>query len=313
MDRRISTVDWRSQLFSLVALLGTVGMAFYLYSESANPKLTEEAIAELITTKTNEAIAANKQAVIAEVDAKISDKVESIDQRVSSFADNRTEIENDLKTLLSEFKQDSEKAIGDFQYDASLAGQDQRADFDKLLTSFQSQFGKAATELTLRPATGEQTDDTPSEDGSGSAPPALAVARLTLKTPSAAAAQAGDILVHNSGDDSIEIRELHFTPKQSYQVGELPEDESLLYDKSQVVFSADDNRASDRGKHNRYVKVLSDPVAVPAGETMSLRVLIDNAKHRDWGFEGNLIIVDEFGRQLNVGDARVRFVDGSDV
>ena len=50
MDRRILTVDWVSRLFSIVGLLGALGIALYLYNESqqATPDATAKAIQEQV-------------------------------------------------------------------------------------------------------------------------------------------------------------------------------------------------------------------------------------------------------------------------
>ena len=59
--------------------------------------------------------------------------------------------------------------------------------------------------------------------------------------------------------------------------------------------------------HGRYDRTMTNPIRVPAGGTLTFRVLIEDPTHSDWGLTGKLVL-DYNGREpLIVDSARVIF------
>ena len=74
-----------------------------------------------------------------------------------------------------------------------------------------------------------------------------------------------------------------------------------------IAFAPSDNTSTKPGHHGIYIRTLSQPVRIPAGETVNLRLVIDNAKHRGWGLQGEVDVEYDDGQVLKVNAARVRF------
>ena len=75
-----------------------------------------------------------------------------------------------------------------------------------------------------------------------------------------------------------------------------------------IPFASVDNTSKRDGFHGIYDRHLVTPIRVPAGESLTLRMTIEDADHEGWGFTGKLML-DYNAPESLVGEAaRVAFV-----
>ncbi len=309
MDRRILTVDWVSRLFSIVGLLGALGIALYLYNESqkATPDVAANAIQEQVTA----ALEAQQEQIVAQVSSAVASKydaqfAELESKRREADLQARSELDKDIGFALNAFATDAQDRLDKWELETKDSLDDRERAFNEHIASLSAN-AKIADNNSGRDSDNdaEITRD-PDETESGSE---LRVARLALRPSSARAAADGEILVHNTGKSTAAISSIEFTPEESYDAKEPNADRSAKYDRERVVFSPFDNRATKEDQHSAYIHDLKKPVLIPAGEIISLRVEIDNAIHLNYGFIGELKIIYEDDKTLTVPNARVRFID----
>ena len=308
MDRRILTVDWVSRLFSIVGLLGALGITLYLYNESqqATPEGTAKAIQEQVAatleTQQEQIVGQVSSAVASKYDARFA-KLES--ERREADLRAKSQLDKDISFTLNAFATDAQDRLNKWELETNKSLADRESAFNKYIASLSANEKLADDDAD---SDAEITED-PNEPESGSE---LLVARLALRPSSARAAANGEIRVHNTGKSAAEISRIEFTPEDSFDAREPIADQSTKHDRERIVFSPFDNRATKKDQHSAYIQDLKNPVVIPAGEIILLRVEIDNAAHLNYGFIGELKIIYDDDKTLSVPEARVRFIDELD-
>ena len=320
MDRRILTVDWLSRLFSIVGLVGTLGVGLYVYNESQQEG--PDASSELIEQKVAEKFAAEKKLLADQLalqfesqDKRISQQVAAsvkneYDTRFDAHADERRDLDSATRSIMQRFDADAHKLLDSWEAEANNSLAQREDKFDRLINTFDDRVANAVSRSDQSPNVDDEFRSSPE---SGTDPDVdLRVARLSLRPASATALANGEILVQNLGTADATITMLEFIPKEIYESSPPTGDETLLHAKTRIVFTPKDNHATKRDEHREYIQVLAKPVTVPAGKTMSFRIEIDNPVHLDYGFKGVMKFSYNDGKELEVPNARVRFIDDSE-
>jgi hypothetical protein len=118
------------------------------------------------------------------------------------------------------------------------------------------------------------------------------------------------IRVENEGTKDALIKRIRFKPEADFQLDSTEQQNSVFKATEDVVtiaFNSSDNTSSKPGMHGVYDRTISAPIRVPAGESVTVRILIEDPSHLGWGFTGKMVIDYEGQSPLTVETARVPF------
>lgn len=318
MDRRIVTVDWVSRLFSVVGVLGTLGIGMYLYNDARDPALVT-VVDERLKTPLQEMeaikadLAAQKQSIADQIrtavddeitirDADLTNQLTDLNQRVT---DGLRGVEDDARDMLAAW----DKKIADWNDEAVNRQLAREQTLDRVLAEIRS-----TAELDAGPLLNSPDRDVAANQSEETEYRAVLALRNPVPSISGEKdADTDEITIENTGDRSATITTLTFRPTNTYKLSSVDATVNAR-DSTVIVFASEDNRATVDGQHKDYSKVLSRPVIIPAGDSIAIQLEIDNRKHLGWGFEGTLTLSHDDGT-LEVKTARARFVDrsGSDI
>ncbi len=154
----------------------------------------------------------------------------------------------------------------------------------------------------------DKTDDTstglerPLEPAfaTGRGAPLLATVRTMLKPTTDL--DYANATVRNDGDGAAKILELIFFPDEVDEISQEAVQRSswgVTDDKQLVIrFNDQDNRTSVAGRHGRYVRELQAPYVLEPGNSLDLKLLLENSEHVGYALVGKLTMrlagADEF-------------------
>ena len=119
--------------------------------------------------------------------------------------------------------------------------------------------------------------------------------------------------VRNDGFADAEVTSVSFMPLRGAQF-RLTEPLRRDPTRNQVViqFNADDNQAQQEGRHRNYERTYLLPdIVVPGKDTVEITVEIQNSKHKDWAWNGELTIEYHDGRKIVIPSITAVFVDNA--
>ena len=116
------------------------------------------------------------------------------------------------------------------------------------------------------------------------------------------------IRIENNSSEDAEIYRLQFQPVSDFRV-DSPESlsEAGTDQVTTISYSAADNTSTKPGHHGIYDRTLTDRIRVPAGQAVTVRLIIEDKTFVGWGFAGNLLVQYNAQDPLVVKSARVRF------
>ncbi len=122
------------------------------------------------------------------------------------------------------------------------------------------------------------------------------------------------IEVANEGDQEAEIDRIRFRPESEFQNSdklELDPDVASTSSITTIIYDSSDNTSKKPGYHGIYDRQLQNAIRIPAGERVTLRVMIQDPDHVGWGFTGKLVLSSRAEDTLTVESARIVFADPS--
>lgn len=298
MDSNVKRVqvDWMSRMLAIVSLAVALGAVAFLYAQSQIAGTTRDLESQF---------QAKLDAMMKQYEATQSQLESNYRAVLQQHESRMTDWNGKLVTALDDFTLDARNLMDDMRRDEEQARE------QRLLVMrqhFPEVFGKAETAVAQDDQTSDQAAPAASQLAGSFDSATLTLAQSSLRP--------GDtnttlIRIDNHSAEEAIVSRIRFKPESDFTIGE-PEDFSLLADAEQVTtvaYNALDNTSTKSGEHGIYDRTLSTPIRVPAGESLTLRIVIDNARYKKYGFTGQLVVDYNNSDPLVVKDARVHFRD----
>ena len=93
--------------------------------------------------------------------------------------------------------------------------------------------------------------------------------------------------IENEGTSDALITRVRFKPESDFQVDAAAQETSVLKTTEEVLtiaFNSSDNTSNKPGMHGIYDRTIGTPIRIPAGESLTVRVLIEDPKSHRLGF-----------------------------
>ena len=310
--RPISSVDWTSRIISVVSgLVALIAMGLATNQKPVVPQ-TSELITEFEQALKQESDLYTKQKVLLENEFRSS--LQANDNRMQGWNDQ-------IVSALNQFEQDAQNLVDQIAATERQAKEQRVTAFRQEIATIRqltARKNQAAVEANLEsPAQDTANQDTANQDtanqDTGSetheTPPAT-IAQLTVAESVMRPAN-GDftlIRIENNSSEDAEIYRLQFQPVSDFRV-DSPESltEAGTDQVTTISYSAADNTSTKPGHHGVYDQTLTDRIQVPAGQAVTVRLIIEDKTFVGWGFAGNLLVQYNAQDPLVVKSARVRF------
>jgi hypothetical protein len=115
------------------------------------------------------------------------------------------------------------------------------------------------------------------------------------------------IVIENDGSQDALIERIRFRPESEFDATEGQDAQASSVSTTTIVYEPSDNTSERRGYHGIYDRQLQQKIRIPAGESLTLRVVIHDPRYEGWGFSGRLRLEYNGAEPLSVDSARVTF------
>ena len=325
--RPISSVDWTSRIISVVSgLVAVIAIGLAMTQQPVVPQ-TSELITEFEQALKKESDLYAKQKVVLENEFRSS--LQANDNRMKGWNDQ-------IVSALNQFEQDAQNLVDQIAATERQAKEQRVTAFRqeiatiRQLTARENQSAVEATPESPNQDPANQdtanqdpaNQDTANQDPANQDPANQDTASETNETQPPTIAQLtvaesvmrpanGDftlIRIENNSSEDAEIYRLQFQPVSDFRV-DSPESlsEAGTDQVTTISYSAADNTSTKPGHHGIYDRTLTDRIRVPAGQAVTVRLIIEDKTFVGWGFAGNLLVQYNAQDPLVVKSARVRF------
>ncbi|MDG2380794.1 MAG: hypothetical protein P8N76_03900 [Pirellulaceae bacterium] len=300
--RPISSVDWTSRIISVVSgLVAVIAIGLAMTQQPVVPQ-TSELITEFEQALKKESDLYAKQKVVLENEFRSS--LQANDNRMKGWNDQ-------IVSALNQFEQDAQNLVD------QIAATERQAK-EQRVTAFRQEIA-TIRQLTAREnqSAVEATPESPNQDPANqdtasetneTQPPTIAQLTVAESVMRPANGDFTLIRIENNSSEDAEIYRLQFQPVSDFRV-DSPESlsEAGTDQVTTISYSAADNTSTKPGHHGIYDRTLTDRIRVPAGQAVTVRLIIEDKTFVGWGFAGNLLVQYNAQDPLVVKSARVRF------
>ena len=310
--RPISSVDWTSRIISVVSgLVAVIAIGLAMTQQPVVPQ-TSELITEFEQALKKESDLYAKQKVVLENEFRSS--LQANDNRMKGWNDQ-------IVSALNQFEQDAQNLVDQIAATERQAKEQRVTAFRqeiatiRQLTARENQSAVEATPESPNQDTANQdpaNQDTANQDTASETnetqPPTIAQLTVAESVMRPANGDFTLIRIENNSSEDAEIYRLQFQPVSDFRV-DSPESlsEAGTDQVTTISYSAADNTSTKPGHHGIYDRTLTDRIRVPAGQAVTVRLIIEDKTFVGWGFAGNLLVQYNAQDPLVVKSARVRF------
>jgi hypothetical protein len=313
---RRSGVDSTGRVLSIMSLCVAIASVAYVYYQHRTGAPNEPLVSAL--EKELAEHASGFTTARQEMKQQFETALNKQDERMENW-------NSQLTGAIEAFRQDGEALLKRVADDEQLASQQRQQAFRDELAELAQPTGTGddagANELSgprNQSSSGETDPETsPSDvaaadtDASSDRDALLGVARLiAVKT----ALRTGDhdprlIVIENEGHQDALIERIRFRPESDFEAAETrgAQVDVGASPTTTIVYGPSDNTSQRAGYHGIYDRQLQEKIRVRAGESLTLRVNIDDARYEGWGFAGRLVLDYNGSEPLSVESARVAF------
>lgn len=321
-------VDLSSRIISVISLLVAIGAIGYVYTQHEMSGTRDELLAKFDDQLQ---LQAEKYATAREnMDAKYTQALERQDARMESW-------NAQLNDAIAAVQQDANQVLTKIESEEAAAAQQRQLAFRAALDDLPQRLAAAtdngsnggdsldrdamdsAAEISppsnADVAESDAADEAP-EIGAGSVLDQLADnAHLRIVTTVLKPGTGNTTLIEieNDGEEEALIDRIRFRPEAQFEFSDTTEVSPEVVDGTITTITYDDadNTSTKPGYHGIYDRMLGEPIRLPAGERLTLRVTILDSEHQGWGFAGKLVLNYNTKEVLSIDAARVAFVPSS--
>ena len=333
MDQyRGTPFDLTGRILSIFAILASAGSAGYVYMQNSSPqaKHADEQLSTLVD---------EKFAPLAEAMKKQWDEDSAAE--LAKLSGVREKWNNQFSEGLDGFQDDAKNVLTLWKQNETLDRQDRQLAFRQFMDGIGRQTLAAKPEisspddvtagsdrrnpedifldLTKRPGTSGAAEIDSANDLSGeivnSDGPNQNDYRLELAQLDVAPTDGSSsiISIRNPGTSQVEISRIRFRPRRHFDV---PRNTSSLkplgerYVSLRVIpFLKFHNTSADKSEHSYYVMDLDKGLRVAPGETVHVRMNLENSSHTGYGYRGDVTFLFGDDDSLLVPNAQLNFVE----
>jgi len=297
--------DWSSRLLSVVSLLISLGLGSYFFAQ--NRVASEGAV------ETRESLMAEFRAELSKQADDFRNEREELEQTYQDALDRQDKRldgwNGQLNGALEKFDADAQSLLKQLADTERKASEDRQTTFRQYLAELPANANRATVASDTGSAAGPDlpalqgpageapssrvTSDQPQPAASNEAGLAAtggAVLRLANTVMRPTSAEGIMITLRNETDEEAIVERVRFVPQKDFKAP----DASILADEVSRVttfrYSAADNTSQRAGYHGVYDHRLSQPLRIPARDSVTLRMVIADPKHAGWGLAGQLTI-----------------------
>lgn len=301
-------VDLSSRIISVISLLVAIGAIGYVYTQHEMSGTRDELLTkfdEQLQLKAGEYTTARES-----MDAKYTQALERQDARMESW-------NAQLNEAIAAVRQDADLLFSKIASDEESAAEQRQLAFREALDDLPERVAASTdSPVNISPPENSDAADEAPEIGSGAALDQLAdnahlrILNTVLKPGTGNTTL---IEIENDSDEDALIDRIRFRPEAQFEFSDSPEVSPEVVDSTITTITYDDadNTSTKPGYHGIYDRRFSEPIRLPAGERMTLRVTILDSEHEGWGFAGKLVLNYNTKEILSIDAARVAFVPSS--
>jgi hypothetical protein len=303
------TSDMVSRVLSIASLVVAVGAVGFLYTQQR-------------MLGTREQLQKDFDKQLGEQSQKFADAREGLEttyQEALRKQDERLEGWNtELNDALSKFRQDANSLLADFSDAEKLASQQRQTAFDQALDKF------VARQTTARAGGSHELNGPKNQLDVADQPPTIPATETPTTGPDlvdhAALKVVNTVLrpgtgnttlivIRNEGAQDAEIERIRFRPEAEFEATDTFDltPDSTTPSVTTVAFDSSENTSNKPGYYGICDRRLTNKIRVPAGQSVTLRVLIDDSRYEGYGFTGKLVVDYNAGEPLLIESARVAF------
>lgn len=297
MEHQRQSVDWTGRILSILSLVVAIGIGGYVVSQREDAGTRDELLTKfgqelqgMITLHEEKRDALEK---------KFTDSLDQNDKRM-------TEWNQQLVSAINTFDSDAKRLLETMSAAETRASENRLADFQREMVELRR--------LAVSDPDADKTTDPGSTDDTETPDDTQLAVHTVLKVIPSDAKEEALIRIENSSDEDALIQRIQFKPESDFRVEASDASEDYSNTDTILVFAFDssDNTSTKPGHHGLYDRKLTDPIRVPAGENMTLRIVITGRDHLGWGFAGQVRLDYNSKERLLVKTARVHFDDLDD-
>jgi hypothetical protein len=303
---RVATVDLTSRILSVASLVVALGSVAFLYMQSRVVGTRDELVKQFNTELTEQARAFD--VARTNMEAKLQTALDNDNTRMEGW-------NTQLNDALSAFRTDATSLLAQIEANEKTASEQRQQAFRTALETYDERLAgnstESASDLNGPTNQADAADTVPELKGSGATTPQAEMASLRLANTVLKPGTGNTTLmvIQNGSDQDALIERIRFRPVSVFQTTDsldlAPDASSTSV--TTVSYDLTDNTSKQAGHHGIYDRMLTDKIRVPAGESVTLRVVINDKQNEGWGFTGKLVLDYDGKEPLTVESARIAF------
>ena len=291
MEQQRQSVDWTGRILSIVSLVIAVGIGGYVVTQGQVAGTRDE-----LLTKFGQEL----QGMITVHEEKrnalentFTDSLDRNDKRMNDW-------NNQLVTAINSFDRDAKQMLDQIAAAESRASENRLAEFKKEMVELRK--------LAVNDPGESQSSEKDSPTGATSPDATQFAVHTVLKVIPPDTQDQALIQIENSTEEDALIQRIQFKPEADFRVQSSDAADDYANIDSILVFPfyTSDNTSTKPDHHGLYDRKLTNPIRIPAGETLTMRVVITD-DYPGWGFVGQLRLVYNSDEPLLIKTARVHF------